>query len=178
MRRQVNCSTPSTSYGGFTIVEFVVVIILLGVLSTVTISRMVSPSAFGPGIVAQTLVAQTRTAQQRAASRNDAVITLTVDELGSDWRFQLSSDLDGILDTELVERANTTVQAQSGAANAPLGAGAALNLEFDSDGNLADVQVGAAAGTATLGVELVISGDSNRNVCVYSTGYAVAEPCA
>ena len=78
-------------------VELIAVVMLLGILSMAAVSRMVRPSAFAPGIVAQAIIAEARIAQQRAASRGDALVTLTVDQLGSDWRLALSTDVDGVI---------------------------------------------------------------------------------
>jgi MSHA pilin protein MshC len=163
---------------GFTIVELVTVIVLLGILSTVAVSRMVRPSAFAPGIVAQGLVAEARIAQQRAASRGDAQVTLTVDQLGSDWRLVLSTDIDGVIRTELLEVANTTVLAASGAESAALNDTTALQIIFDNRGDLATVLIGGLPGAPTTGVALTVNGDSSRDVCVYPTGYAVQDACA
>lgn len=163
---------------GFTIIELITVVVLLGILSMVAFSRFVRPSAFAPGIVAHGVVAETRLAQQRASSRHDAVVTLTVDRVGTDWRFVHSTDVDGVVRTELVGAANTTLQAQSGVANRAVDAANPLVVQFNADGDITSVAIGADAGDPAQGVSITLAGDSNRQVCVYSTGYAVEEPCA
>lgn len=163
---------------GFTIVELVTVVVLLGILSMAAVSRMVKPSAFAPGIVAQAIVSEARIAQQRAASRGDALVTLTVDQLGGDWRLVLSTDVDGVLRTELLEVGNTVVQAQSGGAAATLDPVTALRMEFDAEGNLANVLIGGVPGQPTTGVAVTVNGDSDRDVCIYPTGYAAQAACA
>lgn len=159
-------------------VELVTVVVLLGILSLAAVSRMVRPSAFAPGIVAQGIVAQTRIAQQRAASRRDAQVTLTVDQLGSDWRLVLSTDVDGVIRTELLETANTTLSAHSGAASAALDAATALQIVFDSQGDLATVLIDGLPGQPSTGVALSVTGDSTRDICIYPTGYALEDACA
>lgn len=162
---------------GFTIVELITVVVLLGILSMTAASRMVRPSSFAPGIVAHAFVAETRIAQQRAATRRDAQITLTADRLGDDWRFVLSSDVDGVLRTELVDVANTSVSVQSGTANATLNASTSLRMDFSTTGDLSVVLVGGVLGDATTGVAISVVGDSDRDVCVHPTGYAVEDAC-
>ena len=162
---------------GFTIVELITVVVLLGILSMTAVSRMVRPSSFAPGIVAQTFVAEARIAQQRAASRRDASVTLTADRLGDDWRFVLSSDVDGVLRTELVEAANTSVTVKSGAASASLDSSASLRLDFTTTGDLSVVLIDGLLGDASGGVALTVVGDTSRDVCVHPTGYAVEGVC-
>ena len=163
---------------GFTIIELITVVVLLGILSMVAFSRFVRPSAFVPSIVAHGIVAETRLAQQRANSRRDAVVTLTIDRVGTDWRFLHSTDVDGVVRTELVGASNTTLQAQSGAANNTVDAANALVLQFDNNGDVVSVTVGADVGDPALGVSVSLTGDSDRDVCIYPTGYAVEESCA
>lgn len=164
--------------GGFTIVELITVVVLLGILSTVALSRFVRPSAFVPSIVAHGVVAETRLAQQRAGSRRDAVVSLRVDRVGTDWRFLHSTDVDGVVRTELVGASNTALQAQSGAAIGVVDAATALVLQFDSVGDISAISIGADAGDPAQGLSISLTGDSDREVCIYPTGYAVEEPCA
>jgi len=163
---------------GFTIIELITVVVLLGILSMVAFSRFVRPSAFVPSIVAHGVVAETRLAQQRAASRRDAVVTLTLDRSGTDWRFQHATDVDGIVRTELIGASNTALEADSGPANGAVDAANPLILQFDSAGDILSVTIGAAAGDPSQGVSISLTGDSDREVCIYPTGYAVEETCA
>lgn len=169
--------TPATSRG-FTIVELITVVILLGILSVTAISRFVEPSAFAPGIITHAFILQARAAQQIAASRADAQITLTMDRVADEWRLRVVSDVDGILRDELIAAENTSLTASSGAASGAINAAAPLILSFDSRGDLSAVVIGASAGTPGSGVDLQFSGDSNRSVCVYPSGYASDDACA
>lgn len=54
---------------GFTLVELIAVILLLGVLSTFAASRMVGSSSYLPGMIAREGIAFSRLAQQHGASR-------------------------------------------------------------------------------------------------------------
>ena len=166
------------SCGGFTIVELITVIILLGILSTVALSRFVSPDAFAPGIVTHALLAEARFAQQLAVSRHDAVVSLNVDQLGSDWRLRTSTDLDGVVRTETVAVKNTSITASSGAASDDIDASTPLVLQFDAAGDLGSITLGVAAGDASLGVSLSVYGDTTRVVCIYPTGYASDAACS
>ena len=153
------------------------VVILLGILSISAISRFVQPSAFSPGIVAEATIAEIRFAQQLAASRRDATVTFALDRLGTDWRFQVITDVDGLVRTELVEAENTTVQATNGALTDSIDGGTPLIMQFSHAGDLAAVTIGAVAGSPAMGVGLGIDGDSRRDACVYPSGYASAAAC-
>ncbi len=163
---------------GFTIVELITVIMLLGILSTVALSRFVSPDAFAPGIVTHAVLAEARFAQQLAVSRRDAVVSLNIDQLGTDWRFRTSTDLDGVVRTETVAIKNTSMTATSGATTGAINSSTPLVVQFDAAGDLESITLGVAAGDVSLGVSLAVSGDSNRNVCIYPTGYTTDAACS
>lgn len=162
---------------GFTIVELITVVILLGILSVTAISRFVEPSAFAPGIVTHAVIVQARAAQQLAASRADAVVTLTVDKAGDQWRMRVSTDVDGVLSTELVAAENTTLTVSSGGAPTLIDATTPLVVRFDRLGDLSAVLIGAAAGTPAAGIDLQFNGDSARSACIYPSGYATDAVC-
>ena len=163
---------------GFTIVELITVVILLGILSITAISRFVQPSAFAPGIITNAFVLQARAAQQLAVSRADAEVSLTLERTADQWRLQISTDVDGVVRSETLAAENTSLIVSSGAASAAVTGTSPLVLRFDSRGDLSAVLIGATAGAATAGVDLQFSGDSSRAVCVYPSGYANDAACA
>ena len=162
---------------GFTIVELIVVLVLLGILSVTAFSRFVRPSAFAPGIVIHAIVLEARAAQQLAASRMDAQVALLVDRSGDDWRLRVQTDVDGVVRTERVAAENTVLTAASGLTSATIDAATPLILRFDTAGDLSQVLIGAAAGDPAQGVDLSLSGDSTRQACVYPSGYVADAAC-
>ncbi len=176
MRRSASAVAAGRS-SGFTVVELVTVILLLGILSVVAFGRFVRPSAFTPGAVVHALILEARVVRQLAATRADAVVTFTIDRMGSNWRLQTATDVDGVLRTELVAADNTSLRATSGAADDQLDAATAATLVLDSSGDLAAVTIGGTPGDPTLGVEFAITGDSDREACIYPTGYANDAAC-
>ena len=171
-------SSIASRCAGFTIVELVTVIILLAILSMVALSRIVQPSAFAPGIITHGLIVESRFAQQLATSRADASVSLTIDRLGDDWRCRISTDVDGVVRTNLFDADNSTLQASSGTADDAIDPSTALLITYLHSGDLDSVQIGASAGDAAMGVDLQVSGDSDRQVCIYSTGYATNGACS
>ena len=167
----------TSAAGGFTIVELITVIILLGILSVVAMARFVQPSAFVPSIVSQKLIAESRIAQQVAVSRVDATVSLRIDRQASDWRIQVSTDVDGVIRTELAGADNSRLQATSGGANAFISAATALSIAYSSSGDISAVLIGATPGGASLGVDLLLQGDSDRQICIHPSGYPTNASC-
>ncbi len=169
------------SVGGFTVVELIAVLLLMGILAATATSRMVGSNAYAPAFVAQQLIAIGRLAQQTALSRQDAVVSLDVDQNAGDWRFRVLVDDGASVVTAHEERAdlaNTTLTVSNGALNVPLGPTTSLHLVFDGVGGLS---AGAAAATvlnAATGVNLTASGDSTSSVCIGSTGHAYRGTCS
>lgn len=170
-------SLTGRSARGFTVVELVAVILLLAILSITALGRFVRPSAFAPAVVSAALVAEVRQARQLAGARSDARVTLELTADGSDWRFALATDVDGVVREQRVAMANTSLTASSGAASAGLGAGAGLQLTFHGDGDVAAIAIAGSPGDADLGVELALGGDSARTLCIYPSGYATDSAC-
>ena len=73
---------------GFTVVELVVVIILLGTLSAVAISVSVSPSSFAPSLAAQFFSQQIQRAQTLARQRQDSDVVVVLTSVADGWRTQ------------------------------------------------------------------------------------------
>ena len=170
-------SLPLSHRAGFTIVELVVVILLLGALSAVAVARFVRPSAFVPSVVTGALVQEARLAQQLATSRADASVSLIVDQVGSDWRFRISNTVDGVTRTELVGADNSALQVSSGAATGAVSTASPLTVTYDGAGDLAAVMIGAVAGDPATGVAIDLAGDSSRSICIYPSGYATDDAC-
>ena len=166
---------------GFTIVELIAVLLLLGILAATATSRMVGGNAYAPALVTEQLIALGRFAQQTALSRQDAAVSLDVDQSAGDWRFRVRVD-DGVATiTAREERAeirNTSVVVANGALTASLGAAAPLHLAFDGLGSLASGSIAATNLDPSLGVGIGASGDTTSTVCIGSTGHAYRGNCS
>ncbi len=166
---------------GFTVVELVAVLLLLGILAATAMSRMVGSNAYAPALVSQQLIALGRLAQQTALSRQDASISLDVDQNAGDWRFRVLVDDGSSVVTAHEERAdlaNTSLTVSNGALSASLGPAASLRLVFDGVGDLAAGTVAATVLNTGSGVSVTASGDSVSSVCIGSTGHAYRGNCS
>ncbi len=172
---------PRNRAGGFTIIELIAVIILLGILSVAAMSRLMGASAYAPSLAAQELIALARLAQQTALARQDATVALELSATASDWQYAVLVD-DGAtlatLRTETSPRRGAAVTVQNAGINTQLSTTTALRLEFDGLGNLSGADAGGAL-DATVGIGLLISGDDTAfQLCVSASGYAHRDGCA
>jgi len=170
-------SSPGFAAQGFTVVEMVTVIILLGILSIGGFSAFVKPSAFAPLIVTHELVAQARLARRLAASRQDAAVSLSLTQSGSEWVFETSSDIDGLVRTENVSADHTALQVTNGLLSVSIDATTSLVVEFDRVGNLSGITIGADTGDASQAIAIQVTGDTNQDACIFTTGYAAQVSC-
>ena len=160
---------------GFTIVELVVVLLLIGALSVTAISRFVEPSAFAPLNIASAFQAQGHYAAQRALT-GGWLVNLRIGQTADGWLVE-------VLDNGLVARAtepqrrNTSVQVINGGNVYDLFAGTNFTLSYAASGELSAGAVGASALDVQAGTELRIQGDSIVEICIYPTGYISARSC-
>jgi Tfp pilus assembly protein FimT len=169
--------------GGFTVVELIAVLLLMGILAATATatSRMVGRNAYAPTLVSQQLIALGRLAQQTALARQDASVSLDVDQNAGDWRFRVQVDDGASVATAHEERAdvaNTSLTVANGASNVPLGPAASLHLVFDGIGGLVSGTAASTALDVSVGVSLTASGDSTSSVCIGSTGHAYRGACS
>jgi len=163
---------------GFTIVELITVIILLGVLSAVAFGRLGSNNAFEPAILAQLVDEELRLAQKLATARQDSQITFTLSGDANQWQTQTFSDIAGVLRSQNTSRNNSSVNITNGIANTTLGSGDSLSVELDGLGNVRAVLLAGVAGDPGTSVQISIGGDSNRQLCIYPTGYVAHANCS
>lgn len=173
MRLASHASNPR----GFTIVELVIVIVLLGILSVAAVSRMMSPSDFTPGMVSATTASQFRYARALAFAREDTSVQFMLTIVGGDWQMTSSTSVDGTLRSEQVEQGDTTVELVNGGISGSVTALEPLLITFASDGGLAAASLGTQSLDPGLGLRLQISGASSRLLCVYPNGYLLTADC-
>ncbi|MCD1649488.1 type II secretion system GspH family protein [Marinobacter adhaerens] len=141
---------------GFTLVELVMVIILIGVLSALGIGLFASRSAFSPLLATQQLASATLLAQQAALAGNPAN-TLTIEQGGDTFRFIVGAG-SGNARTFEIAREGTSLSAPGGLP---------LTLTFDNKG--------APSGGTNL--QFTFSGDSTFQTCISSLGAVYAGSC-
>lgn len=148
--------TTAPRASGFTLVELVMVIILIGVLAALGIGLFASRSAFSPLLATQQLASATLLAQQAALAGNPAN-TLTIEQGADRFRFTVGGGTSNPRIFEL-SRQGTSLS---------VAGGLPLTLIFNSEG--------APASGANF--QFTFAGDSSFQTCLSSLGAVYAGSC-
>lgn len=178
-----------TRHRGFSLVELVVVMILLGIMSAVVMGRMLRSDSYDAIIVRDQVISLSRVAQQHALGRTD--VALVVEPAGSDLSIRVESGDSSarrVIQQAEVARSqvrlgadvNQTASCALTSAGESLEAGRRLKLDFDALGNIVDGTVGLASASSTPishGARLCINDAVALSVCWSPSGYAYVGDC-
>lgn len=142
---------------GFTLIELVMVIILVGVLSVLGVGLFASKSVFSPILATQQLASATLLAQQAALAGNPAS-SLQIEQLSDTFRFTVGPGTGSPRVFEL-DRAGTSLDVP--------GATLPLTIAFNNQGE-------PASGSD---LDFTFSGDSTFNTCLSSLGAVYSGSC-
>jgi MSHA pilin protein MshC len=154
---------------GFTLIELITVIILLGILSAFAISRFPSSQSYSSTIIKNQIIASARLAQQTSLSRASAGsdVVLTLSEIAGNWNLVISGG-NGISYAAQVERGSEQVRYSADLASACSALTAApLVLTFDGDGNRIPAQ----------NLRVCIDAVTDIELCISPSGYAYEGIC-
>lgn len=158
---------------GFTLIELITVIILLGILSAFAISRFPSSQSYSTHIISNQFIASVRLAQQTALSRSSVDINnitdytqLIISEISGNWNLAISAGAQNY--TAQVERGSEQVRFGTDlvAACSTLTA-APLTLTFDGEGSRVPAQH----------LRVCIDSTANVEFCVSPSGYVYEGNC-
>lgn len=154
---------------GFTLIELIMVIILLGVLSVFTMSRFSSGQSYSASIVKNQLLAALRLSQQTALSRSSsgANVVLTLTSSGGNWSF-VTSGGSGQSFTSEIEAGTEQIRfgTDFSAACSALSI-LPLSISFDGDGNRLPQS----------NLRMCIDSDIDYELCISSSGYSYEGAC-
>ena len=173
--------TPRT-IAGFTIIEFVVALVVIGIVAAVTISRMVRGSAMSGIVVRDQVIAMTRKAQQNALGREDVNLEIKPDGgtliiTASDTNGEITKAELSLKDLVLTGDINQTDSCPTTPPVTAITNSNPMTLNFDSLGDL-DVS-GITGSTAAIdtAVRVCINNDPLLSVCISPSGFAYAGDC-
>lgn len=154
---------------GFTLIELIMVIILLGVLSAFAMSRFSSGQSYSSVIVKNQLLAALRLSQQTALSRSSSGVSvvLTLTSSAGNWSFVTSGgggrDFESKIEigTENIRFGTNFTAACSTLSALP------LTVSFDGDGNRLPQS----------NLRMCIDSVSAYELCISASGYAYEGEC-
>ncbi|MGK0248537.1 MAG: MSHA pilin protein MshC [Oleispira sp.] len=155
---------------GFTLIELITVIILLGILSVFAVSRFPSSQSYSTTIISNQLIASIRLAQQTALSRAsvDSVNHTQLHVTGGNdyWRLVVSSgsityDAQVGRDDEEIRFGSDLTVNCSALSPVP------LTVTFDGDGNRVPSQ----------NLRVCIDSATDVELCISASGYAYEGNC-
>lgn len=156
-------------YQGFTLIELIMVIILLGVLSVFAVSRFPSKQPFSTVIINNQLLASARLAQQTSLSRasSAANITLTVSENSGEWNLAIASGGNTLFLTQVEQGSESIRFGTSLTGSCSSLATAPFTVTFDGDGNRIPFQ----------NLRVCVDSDTDLELCISPSGYAYEGTC-
>lgn len=171
---------------GFTIVELVIVIFVLGVISATVMSRFSDENAFTGLVVRDQIISQARRAQQGAFGRSPITMVFTPNEPGTAATLEvleasaaLSSSTISINALTITGDTDVTDSCAS-TAGAGITDSAPFTLTFGELGDLvasSGVAGSGSFGAPTKAVRLCINEDVNYSVCFSPAGFAYVGDC-
>jgi MSHA pilin protein MshC len=163
---------------GFTLVELVIVIALLGIISVSVLTRWFSTDAFQADTLMEQLLSEARLAQRTALANSQNTVSLVISESSGDWRCQIFQDSGGgpsLMREVLADSGGVDMQVTAGS-TVGLGSGVNLDLSYDGLGNVEQISIGGAPGDVSSGVALVLAGGTHQ-LCISPLGYAHEGTC-
>ncbi|MDX1491615.1 MAG: type II secretion system protein [Pseudohongiellaceae bacterium] len=174
---------------GFTLVEMVITILLIGIVSAVALSRMLSADAYNAINVREGVISAFQMAQQRAIGHADVVLTFQPD--GDELSVLLEGDGAALVPETRLPLASVTIAAEVDVLDACdtispdsdniLSDVKPLIVEFDALGDMLSSGVvdGNPANPVDVntGMRICINEDPVMSLCISKLGYAYAGAC-
>lgn len=154
---------------GFTLIELITVIILLGILSAFAVSRFPDSQGFSTTIIKNQLLASARLAQQTSLSRasSAANITLTVSENLGEWNLSITSGGNTLFLAQVEQGSEKIRFGTSISGSCSSLAAAPFTVTFDGDGNRIPFQ----------NLRICVDSDTDLELCISPSGYAYEGTC-
>lgn len=154
---------------GFTLIELITVIILLGILSAFAVSRFSSSQSYSTTVITNQLIASIRLAQQTALSRasvdSSEHTQLQITGDSDNWFLNITSG--PITYNAQVDRGNEQVRFGSCSSSTII----PFTLTFDGDGNRIPAQA------LLICIDTPSSSTADIELCISPSGYAYEGAC-
>jgi MSHA pilin protein MshC len=178
-------------YAGFSIIELVIAIVIVGIIAAVATSRLLQGDVYNAAVVRDQVVSLARNAQQQALGRSD--VAMIIRPSGD---YLEVKTVEGFVDVNTyTEMQSSTIDMRSvtmagdvnvtGSCGGPLSTNTLSNaspmvVQFDELGDLYRGGVTAAAGypiTVTTGMRLCLNDDPSFSICFSPAGFSFKGDC-
>ena len=186
MLKQVPRKARNYHNKGFTVVELIIVIVLIGIVGAVVVSRFTSGSAFNAAGTQDAIISIAHATQQASLGRDNA--SLQIDASGGDWIISAVAGSPtvtirsiSIPATNVILETGSAVTSGNTCANAY--DTAVMNdfvLNYNRKGDLVDFTNNGSTETVDAsfnGVRLCINDNPVFSVCISPAGYAYEGDC-
>lgn len=170
---------------GFTIIEVLVSIVIIGIIAAVALSRMLRSDTYDAIIARDQIISLSRAAQQKALGRND--IELSITPSGNNLNIAIEDSTGPVQSAQFGSRNvsfSGDVNELDGCGVTPgtdtVSGAAPFVLKFDSLGDLMEGGVTGSTGfpvAVSSGARLCINNDAAMSVCWSAAGYAYVGDC-
>ena len=162
----MQCYLSGTESKGFTMIELIMVMVVLGILSASASSLFSSKSTYVTYIAKDQLISMSLLAQQAALAQQRETIALCITQTSDEWIFEVHKDdcastgIDIYIQSR-VERENAILLQDA--------------LAFVSPQTFTFNQSASLSGGNN--IQFLFDGDSDQEVCLTSTGFAYSGVC-
>jgi MSHA pilin protein MshC len=157
---------------GFTLIELVTVLLLLGILSAVAFARLGGVNSFSESLFQQQVLSYLRLAQRTAVAHQGSGAQLNINRVSaSEW------DITLVFATQTLSyqlEGDNALTFAAGASSGSISTGETLSLVYRDNGDLTELTSPLVADIDT-SLSLVVAG--SRLICVSPTGFAYEGLC-
>lgn len=171
-----------TTTQGFTVIEVVIVILVVGIVSAVAMVRAMRSDVYNAAITRDQIVSMARSAQQKAIGRSD--VELVLQPIGNILHLRIL-DSSGEVQASTSPLASVGLRAdinQLASCNVLAGAsevtpGSPFVLRYNYLGDLLEGGPSGGEASVSTGARMCINGDSSMSVCLSAVGFAYVGDC-